>query len=70
MTSPIGMESGDSILTIAVPSNETEITISDLIPNTLYSCYASASTSVGEGNFTAQLEAQTDDKSGTENIVL
>jgi hypothetical protein len=82
MTSPIGMESGDSasdldmitpdngILTTAVPSNETEITFPDLIPYTLYSCYASASTSAGEDNFTVQLEARTDDKSGIENCVL
>ena len=76
MTSPIGMESGDSasdldtitsdnsILTIVVPSNETEITFPGLIPYTLYSCYASANTSAGEGNFTVQIEARTDDKSG------
>ena len=76
-TSSIGMESGDSasdldvitsdnsILTIiVVPSNETEITFPDLTPYTLYSCYASANTSAGEGNFTVQLKARTDDKSG------
>ena len=80
-TSQIGMKSGDSasdldmhtpespILTVMVPSNETEITFPDLIPYTLYSCYAAASTSAGEGNFTVQLAARTDDKSGKENIL-
>ena len=75
-TSSIGMESGDSasnndlitpdnsILTMTVPSNETEITFPGLIPYTLYSCYASANTSAGEGNFTVQVVARTDDKSG------
>ena len=57
--------SDNSILTIiVVPSNETEITFPDLTPSTLYSCYASANTSAGEGNFTVQLKARTDDKSG------
>ena len=68
-TSPIGMESGDSasensILKMVVHSNETEITFPGLIPYTLYSCYASANTSAGEGNFTVQVVARTDDKSG------
>ena len=70
MKSSIGMEPGDSasensILTIVADSNETEITLPGLIPYTLYSCYASANTSAGEGNFTVQLEARTDDKSGS-----
>ena len=77
MTSQIGMESGDSasgftpespILTVVVPSNETEITFPNLIPHTLYNCYASASTSAGEGNFTVQLAARTDDKSGRDKL--
>ena len=77
MPSQIGIGSGDSadvltpdnrILTIVVPGNETEITFPDLIPYTLYSCYASANTSAGEGKFTDSLTARTDDKSGTANF--
>ena len=78
MTSQVGMGSGDSadvlkpdsstsILTIVVPGNETEITFPNLIPHTLYTCYASGSTSAGEGKFTDPLAVQTDDKSGTES---
>ena len=74
MSSGIGMGSGDStsesdmlspnnstVQTVAVPSNETEVTFPDLVPYTMYSCYASASTSAGEGNFTSQLTARTDE---------
>ena len=79
MTSQVGMGSGDSadvlkpesstnILTIVVPGNETEITFPHLIPYTLYSCYASANTSAGEGKFPDSLTARTDDKSGTESL--
>jgi hypothetical protein len=74
MTSGIGMGSGDStsesdvlspdnstVLTVVVPGNETEVTFPDLVPYTVYSCYAFASTSAGEGNFTSQLTARTDE---------
>ena len=68
------MESGDSasesdmlasdnstVLIVVVPGNETEVRFPDLVPYTVYSCYASANTSAGEGNFTARLRARTDE---------
>ena len=74
MSSGIGMGTGDSasepdmlapdnrtFLTVVVPGNETEVTFPDLVPYTVYSCYASANTSAGEGNFTARLTARTDE---------
>ena len=80
MASGIGMGSGDSaseldmlapdnttVLTVVVPGNETEVTFPDLVPYTVYSCHASGSTSAGEGNFTVQLTARTDE-SGRETI--
>lgn len=83
MMTEIGLESGDSasesdalkaenttVLTVEVSSNETEVTFPDLIPYTVYSCYASASTKAGEGNFTVQLTARTDHTSGTKKFYL
>ena len=80
MASGIGMGSGDSalesnmlapdnstVLTVVVPGNETEVTFPDLVPYTVYSCHASASTSAGEGNFTTRLTARTDE-SGKEKF--
>ena len=74
MTSGIGMGSRDSasesdmlspnkstVLIVVVPGNETKVTFPNLVPYTVYSCYASASTSAGEGNFTSQLTARTDE---------
>ena len=74
ISSGIGMGSGDSasksdmlapdnstVRIVVVPGNETEVIFPDLVPYTVYSCYASASTSAGEGNFTAQLTARTDE---------
>ena len=83
MSSGIGMGSGDStsesdmlspdnstVQTVTVPSNETEVTFQNLVPYTVYSCYASASTSAGEGNFTSQLTARTDESGNYQGILL
>ena len=51
-------------LAVVVAGNETDVVFPNLVPYTVYSCYASASTSAGEGNFTVQLAARTDE-SGT-----
>lgn len=69
--SEIGSGSGDlsdmlapdnsTLLIVVVSGNETEVTFPDLVPYTVYSCYASASTSAGEGNFTFELTARTDE---------
>lgn len=68
VSSGIGIGLGDStspsnstVLEIVVPGNETEVTFPSLVPYTEYSCYASASTSAGEGNFTDELTARTDE---------
>ena len=41
----------DSIRNIDTPNNETNFTITDLIPETNYAVYLSAFTGAGEGNF-------------------
>ena len=82
MASGIRMESGDSasesdmfaqdnrtVLVVVVPGNETEVTFPDLVPYTVYRCYASASTSAGEGNFTVQLTARTDESGKEKNFL-
>ena len=48
-------------LTVTVAGNETEVTFPNLIPYTVYSCLASASTSAGEGNFTGETAGRTDE---------
>ena len=48
-------------LVVTVAGNETEVTFPNLIPYTVYSCFASASTSAGEGNFTSEISARTDE---------
>ena len=48
-------------LVVTVAGNETEVTFPNLIPYTIYSCFASASTSAGEGNFTSEISARTDE---------
>ena len=80
MMSGIGIEPEDSSesvmlspdnsteLLVVVAGNETDVLFPNLIPYTVYICYASASTSAGEGNFTIEVSARTDE-SGTYFVV-
>lgn len=52
-----------TLLSLVVPSNETQTEFSGLVPYTVYSCYISANTSVGEGNFSEVVKAETDESS-------
>ena len=69
MTSGTGSDSAESGMLapdnttqlIIVAGNETNIVFPNLVPYTMYSCYASASTSAGEGNFTVPVAARTDE---------
>ena len=56
-----------TVLIVTVAGNETGVTFPNLTPYTVYSCFASASTSAGEGNFTSPTAAQTDE-SGIEEL--
>ena len=53
--------SNSTVLVVTVAGNETAVTFPNLVPYTVYTCFGSASTSAGEGNFTAQLTATTDE---------
>ena len=50
-------------LSVTLPGNETETLFPDLMPFTFYSCYVSANTSAGEGNFSIHVVGRTDESS-------
>lgn len=52
-----------------VPGNELYVRVTDLAPFTIYECYVSANTSVGEGNVSASV-IQTTDEFGKVNVVI
>ncbi len=54
----------NTTLSVTLPGNKSESLFPDLIPFTYYSCYLSANTSAGEGNFSIRLIARTDESSG------
>jgi hypothetical protein len=54
----------NTTLSVTLPGNKNETLFPDLIPFTYYSCYLSANTSAGEGNFSIRLIARTDESSG------
>jgi len=58
-TSPEGSDT--STISSIVLGNETSIVVTELIPYTIYDCYVTANTSVGEGNASLVESAQTDE---------
>ena len=60
----------NTTLSVTLSGNENETLFPDLIPYTYYSCYVSANTSAGEGNFSIHLTARTDESSGYKNIFV
>ena len=59
----LNISESSTLLSLVVPSNETQIEFTGLVPHTIYSCYISANTSVGESNFSEAVEAETDESS-------
>ena len=59
----LNISESSTLLSLVVTSNETQIEFTGLVPHTVYSCYVSANTSVGEGNFSEAIEAETDEAS-------
>lgn len=50
-----------SVNNMVVSSNDTEVRFSGLMPYTTYECFVTASTSVGESNFSSIVTARTDE---------
>ena len=50
-----------SVNSMVVSSNATEVRFSGLVPYTTYECFVTASTSVGESNFSTIVTARTDE---------
>ena len=50
-----------SVNSMVVSSNATEVLFSGLMPYTTYECFVTASTSVGESNFSTIVTARTDE---------
>ena len=61
----LNMSDSSTLLSLVVSSDETQIQFTSLVPHTVYSCYVSANTSVGEGNFSEVVKAETDESSKT-----
>ena len=53
------LEGPDSVVVVSGTTLST--VVSELIPYTVYECYVTASTSVGEGNASLPMSAQTDE---------
>ena len=59
----------NTTLSLTLPGNENGTLFPDLTPYTYYSCYVSANTSTGEGNFSIGVIARTDESSGFLSIL-
>ena len=60
-SSASGSVSPMSVNSMVVSSNATEVRFLGLMPYTTYECFVTASTSVGESNFSSIVTARTDE---------
>ena len=55
---------------VSVAGNYNSVVVTGLIPYTVYECHVTASTSIGQGNTSLVVSAQTDESGGYCNAVV